>query len=623
MTIMSTLSERQKKIIEILMKSNGKLSGKMLSEIAHISLRTLTGEMKELKKMGLVTSDNTGYTLVNSNPSLRKITMEDLDSKQKILRRLLTENQAIDIDELADEFYISTSSMRKKLKEINEFIQSHDLLLVFHHNCVVIEGTELNKRLMIRKMIYADFPSNTMNIDNLAIYFHDMDVSSLYNIVLSSVEANGYYIQDAYSSSLLLNIIIGLYRISQGIHTPEFDLPDPDTIEYKLAKEVCNRYQKHFHKSVTDGDIAYITSLFCGQVVYTNRSQPLGSYDYEFENKINEILATTFEKYMLEVDYSSYVHNISLHVFDLIKRSNSNNFVITHIHSTMKQKCPFVYDVAVSLAKQLELAFHITIPDGEIGFLSVHIGFIIENSMEDNQYVDILLIANHYQGIAEHIQKKLLERHKDFIKVHIMDPSSTTIPKQNIDFVISTVPLEIIGKQIIHVSPFFDVVERAQVDEAIAKYLKEKKLRRNNVFLTSCFIPSLFFRDETITNKTEAIQFLGKKMVDFGIVQDDFINSVFEREKLSPTCFFDAFAIPHALNMDAKKTMMGVLINEKGIQWDDTEIKLCLLIAIQKKDIIEFSNVYNNTVYALCDYERLNRLFKCSTSAEFVNILKQ
>ena len=62
------------------------------------------------------------------------------------------------------------------------------------------------------------------------------------------------------------------------------------------------------------------------------------------------------------------VHNLSLHIFDLIKRSNSNNFVSTQIHSTMKQKCPFIYDVAVSLAKQLEEAFHITIPDDEIGF---------------------------------------------------------------------------------------------------------------------------------------------------------------------------------------------------------------------------------------------------------------
>lgn len=623
MKLMRTLTERQKKILRILIKCNGKASGKTLSETAGISLRTLWNEMRELKNMSLVDSDNSGYRIIDDATSLRLITMEDTDIKLKVLRRLLNENEPANLDDLADEFFVSLSFLRNKLKEIDEFISTNDLQMVFTHNTVYIEGTELNKRLMLRKMIYADFPSEMMNMDNLSTYFHDMDISSLYNIVTSSVEANGYYIQDAYSSSLLLNIIIGLYRISQGIHTPEFDLPDMESIEYKLACEVCDRYSKHFHQIITDTDIAYITSLFCGQVVYTNQSRTLPSHDPEFENKINEILASTFEKYMLEVDYSSYVHNISLHIFDLIKRSNSNNYVSTHIHSTMKQKCPFVYDVAVSLAKQLELLFNITIPDDEIGFLSVHIGFIIEKSMENNEYIDILLIANRYQGIAEHIQTKLLERQKDFIRVHIMDPSNSIIPKQNVDFVISTVPVEIIGKQIINISPFFNVVERAQVDETIAKYLKEKELRRNNVFLTSCFNPSLFFRDESITTKDEAIQFLGQKMIDFGIVQYDFIASVLERETLSPTCFFDAFSIPHAMNMDAKKTMMSVLINEKGIKWDATEIKLCLLIAIQKKDIHEFSNVYNNTVYALCDYERLNRLFKCQTSAEFVNILKQ
>lgn len=616
------LTERQKKILRILIRCEGRASGKVLSETAGISLRTLSNEMRELKKMSLIDSDHIGYKIIDNDRSLQLLTNDETDLNQKILRHLLNAKDPQDIDELADEFYISTSSFRARLKEIAQLISLNDLTLQMKSNMVYVEGTELHKRLMIRKLIYADFPSNMMNIDHLSQYFHDMDISSLHNIVLSSVNASGYYIQDAYSSSLLLNIIIGLYRISQGIHTPEFAAFDKCSIDYRLACEVCQRYVNHFHKTVTEGDVAYITSLFCGQVVYSHRGLPISDHNLEFENKINAILTITFEKYMLDMDFSSYIHNISLHVFDLIKRSNSHNYVTTYIHNTMKQKCPFIYDVAVSFAKELENVFDIAIPDDEIGFLSVHIGFIIENSIENDPYIDILLVADQYQGIADSIYAKLMERHNGIIRVLIMEPAAM-IPKQNIDFVISTIPLEIIGKQIINISPFFDVVERAQVDEAIARYLKEKKLRRNHVFLTSCFNPSLFFRDETITTKEEAIQFLGNKMIDFGIVHHDFIDSVMEREKLSPTCFFDAFAIPHALHMDARKTMISVLINEKGIQWDDTQIRLCLLIAIQSKDISEFSNVYNNVVYVLCDYERLNRLFQCQSSAEFVNILKQ
>lgn len=620
---MSTLTERQKKIIRILIKCNGKASGKLISKTAGISLRTLLSEMKELKQLSLIEADNTGYKLIANEQALPLLMNEESDIKQKILNRLLNTNEALDVDELADEFYVSTSTLRNRLKEIDQSICENDLSLIYKNNTVAIKGSELNKRLMIRKMIYADFPSNMMSIDNLSAYFHDMDINSLYHIVLSSVKANGYYIQEAYSSSLLLNIIIGLYRISQGIHTLDFEPLDMDSKEYKLAYEVCDRYARHFHQTVSEGDIASITSLFYGQISYTDQAHSITNYDINFENKINAILALTFEKYLLAMDYSAYLHNISLHIFDLIKRSQSNNYVTTHIHNTMKQKCPFVYDVAVSFAKQLENEFKIIVTDDEIGFLSVHLGFIIENTMDTTQFIDILLVADRYHGIADHIYNKLIERHKDLIRITVMDPASHAIPKQSVDFVISTVPLEIIGKQIIMISPIFNAIERAQVDEAIARYLQEKKSRRSHIFLTSCFTPSLFFRNERIQTKDEAIHFLSRKMIEFGIVQQDFTASVFEREKLSPTCFFDAFAIPHALNMEAKKTMIAVLINEQGIQWDHSKIKLCLLIAIKKKDITEFSGVYNNIVHALCDYERLNSLYKCSSSAMFVNILKQ
>lgn len=620
---MSTLTERQKKIIRILIKCNGKASGKLLSKTAGISLRTLLNDMKELKRLKLVEADNTGYKIIIDNQDLQLFTNEESDLKQKILNSLLNTNEALDVDELADDFFVSTSTLRNRLKEIDQSIGENDLSLTYKNNTVAIVGTELNKRLMIRKMIYADFPSNMMSIDNLSVYFHDMDINSLYHIVLSSVKANGYYIQEAYSSSLLLNIIIGLYRISQGIHTLDFDPPDTDSKEYKLAYEVCDRYARHFHKTVSEGDIASITSLFYGQISYTDQVHSTTNYDSIFENKINAILASTFEKYLLAMDYSAYLHNISLHIFDLIKRSQSKNYVTTHIHNTMKQKCPFVYDVAVNFAKQLENEFKIIITDDEIGFLSVHLGFIIENTMDTNQFIDILLVADHYHGIADHIYDTLIERHKDLIRITVMEPTSQAIPKQSVDFVISTVPLEIIGKQIIMISPIFNAIERAQVDEAIARYLQDKKTRRSHIFLTSCFTPSLFFRNELIQTKDEAIHFLSNKMIEFGIVQQDFTDSVFEREKLSPTCFYDAFAIPHALNMDAKKTMIAVLINEQGIQWDQSTIKLCLLIAIKKKDITEFSGVYNTIVHALCDYERLNSLYKCDSSAMFVSTLKQ
>ena len=64
--------------------------------------------------------------------------------------------------------------------------------------------------------------------------------------------------------------------------------------------------------------------------------------------------------------------------------------------------------------------------------------------------------------------------------------------------------------------------------------------------------------------------------------EEGFVESVLEREQLSSTCFFDTFAIPHALDMNATHTMICVLTSESGIQWDDHVIHIVLMLAVQQ-----------------------------------------
>lgn len=135
-----------------------------------------------------------------------------------------------------------------------------------------------------------------------------------------------------------------------------------------------------------------------------------------------------------------------------------------------------------------------------------------------------------------------------------------------------------------------------------------------------CFDKNLFFIDESIDTSEKAIRFLGQKMIDMGVCEEGFIDSVFEREAMSPTSFFDAFAIPHSIKMNAKKTMFAVLINNKGIEWNYTSVRLCIMIAISREDLSNFSNTYNGAVRVLCDNKHLSSLLSCKNITEFKDI---
>ena len=615
------LSARQIDIIKVL-KNNTYIKGETIASFVGASLRTVQKEMSYLKKMELVNSGKNGYYLTNSNEILNLYQNDEKNIIQTLLQMLLSTNTPIDVDELADNLFVSTSTLRNRLKDVNKIISTENLSLKSHKNTICIDGNELNKRRMFRRMIYLDLPSDIVNVDAMSTYFNGIDIKRLYDIIIDSIESFGFFVQDAYLSNLMLNLCIALYRIAKGMHTDDYQVEQSTkTIEYRLAREICIRFSVHYGCNINSGDIAYIASFLRGQIIPTDREGDKNIYDEEFENKVKKILNDVFEKYMLTIDFYPQIHNIYLHIFELVKRAKNQNYASNSIQNSIKQSCPFIYDVAVYFAHLIELEFNVKVPDEEIAFLSVHIGFLIENSIQSTSKIDILLCASNYHGLANSIKSSIEKRYKDEINIIAIDPEINEMPKHSIDFVISTSPIEIIGKPVINISPFLNNIDRTNIDVEINRCLKSKESRTLREFLMSCFNQNLFFKTSDIKNINNAINFLGNKMVEFGVADENFISSVFEREKLSPTCFFNSFAIPHAINMNAHKTMVGVLINEEGIDWGTCNIKLCLMIAVKKNGISEFSRVYNILVQSLCNPETYTKLIKCDQSIDFKNIL--
>jgi Phosphoenolpyruvate-dependent sugar phosphotransferase system, EIIA 2. len=73
--------------------------------------------------------------------------------------------------------------------------------------------------------------------------------------------------------------------------------------------------------------------------------------------------------------------------------------------------------------------------------------------------------------------------------------------------------------------------------------------------------------------------------------------------------------------MNAKKTMLCVLISDDGIQWDDHVIHIVLMIAVHQQDRKRFLELYNGIVQILENPEKVNRLISANTHIEFINHL--
>ncbi|WGV99937.1 PTS mannitol transporter subunit IICBA [Vibrio sp. YMD68] len=125
-------------------------------------------------------------------------------------------------------------------------------------------------------------------------------------------------------------------------------------------------------------------------------------------------------------------------------------------------------------------------------------------------------------------------------------------------------------------------------------------------------------------NKNDAIRFAGNKLVELGYVEPEYVDAMFEREKLVPTYLGESIAVPHG-TVEAKdrvkKTGIVICQYPSGIQFtDDKDDVAKLVIGIAAKND-EHIQVITSITNALDEPDAIEKLTKTQDVNEILNIL--
>ncbi|MGY3568700.1 PTS mannitol transporter subunit IICBA [Vibrio paucivorans] len=125
-------------------------------------------------------------------------------------------------------------------------------------------------------------------------------------------------------------------------------------------------------------------------------------------------------------------------------------------------------------------------------------------------------------------------------------------------------------------------------------------------------------------NKEEAIRFAGNQLVELGYADPEYVDAMFEREKLVPTYLGESIAVPHG-TVEAKdrvkKTGIVICQYPSGIQFTDDQddiAKLVIGIAAKNDEHIQVITTITN---ALDEPEAIDRLTSTKDVNEILNIL--
>lgn len=124
-----------------------------------------------------------------------------------------------------------------------------------------------------------------------------------------------------------------------------------------------------------------------------------------------------------------------------------------------------------------------------------------------------MLLCHDYHHIDSNIEKKLLDNYDNFITLKLFNTNnSSTLIDAYSDLIITTQPLNLIGKEVIVVSPFFTMMDQINIDNAIHKCLENKQKIKRTICYHHFLIKSFSLNQTILAIRKMLLSFWDKML---------------------------------------------------------------------------------------------------------------
>lgn len=627
---MRHLSKRQREIVNLLYSSTAPTTGLELADILGVSLRTVQGDIQKINgESAVISSSSDGYRLAPgldlSDILQTQDAADSLVEDQTLLRLITDQSGRITVDDLSEHLFMSTSTVERKLRQARKQIEAFDLAITRRQGKIHLEGSEVNKRRLISTLVADEVSLSFSNLEDIEAWIGDLDLSRIKVAVEQALSEYAMRIKRGYEQAVLTNIGIAVYRMRNGSYIRDYpSIVSRSRIETAVAERFCELYSEHHKISPGLPDIAYLSSLLLGQIETLDQpcdeiaSSQWASSD-EVAARVRDIVNDVFESFLLHAESSQALFTFAMHVNALIERCHGFQYEQTETLENIKMGCPFVYELSVLISKRLEIEFNIRISDGELGFICIHVGMLIESLLTEDK-AKIALDCSDYKDMSGRLREQLERRFSDVAT--ILGPMGEV--SEEADLVITTKRISGRDPRVISISPFCTPSDFLKIESALGLWHSDFQSRKTERLLRPFFDERLFYiaRDHPeLSNREEAIGFLAQQMRLLDYVRDDFCDSVLQRESLSSTCFFNIFAVPHSIEMNSNKTVASIFVSPNGISWGEGQAKIVILIAVCREDRQRFMEIYNALVKSLCDEIKASKMAKAQSLEEFLEFI--
>lgn len=620
---MATITRRQEKLLRILMNAKDYMSASELAQQLSASEKTVRNEIASIKssvQYPLIESyKGKGYKIVDRIKGSELLQFsESVPAKRQILilKHILSHKMA-DFYALADQYYISESTLEKDIKELNKTIMQRyeGLKIQRRSNKLSLEGDEKKKREITTYFLINEIEEYDFNFNNYVSYFKYCNIVDLKQRVLQFLRSEKIQVSDIAMVSLILHLGIMIDRVHSGNFLNKFVKTKVEAVDQSQCERFCDVIEDYIHIELPESERNYLQSIFFSKITVQDEN-----YDEQqkFRSFIDTILEEILEFYQVDLrEDNDFKQNLLIHLISLTHRAEQNKYLKNPLIDEIRAHFPLIYDMSVYMSLKIQERLNIRLSEDEIGYISLHLMCVVEKMSLTSE--KIILINPNGLSSSRYITQKIHNRISPNIKVETHSYLRVEeIKDGEADLILTTFPLHAEAKIPIYQCSNF--ITESEIDEINQVLHKENRREMEGLKeLEQMFNPNLFFSQLDMKNKDEIIKFLCSALQKEGYTDERYIASVMKRESIAPTAFGGDFAIPHPVEKIALKSGIAVATLKEPVMWGEQSVQMIFMFSLSN-DQKNLSKLYEVLVSLLEDVGKVRVLLHTKSYDDFLKL---
>lgn len=524
----------------------------------------------------------------------RPVIIDVIDRQNYLLNQLLLEEAVLNIDDLAEELYISRSSLSKDMQEIKEKLRPYSLAIVSKlGKGLWVVGKERDKRHFIMDTFFGKNYNNFLQkyLGN-SQFFKDVSFEELTIIILDETREAKLKIADFVIQNLVLHLSLAIKRLQEGFEIKDLGIASDISarLEYQVAQKIVERIEIVTAIRFPEEEVSYLALHLMAKSQHkeTDMNQELAR---ELTGVITQ-LTNTIDFPLL--DDFQLRNGLLDHLVPMLVRLERGITLENPLTAEIKQEHPQAFELTKQYFSAMPLLREYQVSDDEWAYLALHVMAALEK-IKDASKVHALIICATGYGSAQLLKNRVINEFGKHITVTDVqgyyEISEDSL--QDVDLIISSVDLSAMVFKVpaLHVSVFLNDDDVHRIRQAISQLLPYRSnaevrplqpQQQKQCFYQEQLTADLFKVYEVPPTKEIVLQELLTLLSvnESDGYQEQMLKQMQHRETMGQIIFSDTVVVPHPALPVGVSTKIAVALIPGGMRWEaQDQIQFVFLIS--------------------------------------------